>query len=98
MTTQMTTVIVKANPDLDDCLAGAVEQYVAEHPEAKGWDLSPRFADETREEVLLTVPRTADMWWAWHDQDSSRWSTDVSDAEQRCAAWVAGESNDGPSN
>lgn len=54
--TQMKTVTVKANPDQDDCLSYAAEQYVAAHPDAKGWDLSPQWADETRETVELTVP------------------------------------------
>lgn len=50
--------LVPANPDLDDCLTGAADAYVAEHPELKGWDLSPRWTDETRETVTLTVPVT----------------------------------------
>ena len=50
------TITVPANPDLDDCLQGAVDAYVAEHPEARGWDLSPRWADETRETIELDVP------------------------------------------
>ena len=50
------TVAVKANPDLDDCLQGAAEAYIAAHPELKGWDLSPEWTDETRETVTLTVP------------------------------------------
>ncbi len=50
------TVIVPANPDLDDCLAGAAESYIVEHPELEGWDLAPRWADETRERVALTIP------------------------------------------
>jgi hypothetical protein len=50
-------VIVKADPDLDDCLTGAAEAYVAEHPELAGWDLAPRWTDESdRETVTLTVP------------------------------------------
>lgn len=47
------------------------------------------------------MTRTADQWWAWHDQDSSRWSPGNQDeataaAEARCAAWIAGGSDDGP--
>ena len=38
----------------------------------------------------------ADAWWAWHDQDSSRASATMEEAEERCAAWVAGTSDDGP--
>lgn len=53
---EMRTITVPANADLDDCLAGAVSDYVAAHPDAAGWDLSPRWADEARESVELTVP------------------------------------------
>lgn len=42
--------------DFDDCLAAAAENYVEQHPEAAGWDLSPRWADEQRDEILLDVP------------------------------------------
>lgn len=51
-----TTVTVRANPDADDCLAHAVETYIAKHPELKGWELAPRWADDARESVVLTVP------------------------------------------
>lgn len=49
-------ITVPANPDLDDCLSGAADAYVAENPGLTGWDLSPRWTDETRESVTLTVP------------------------------------------
>ena len=48
------------------------------------------------------MSRTEDAWWAWHDADADRWSPGddpheaTADAERRCAAWVAGESDDGP--
>lgn len=38
----------------------------------------------------------ADAWWAWHDQDASRWSETPEEAEARCSAWTAGETDDGP--
>ena len=38
-----TTILVTANPDLDDCLTGAAEAYTAEFPELEGYDLSPRW-------------------------------------------------------
>ena len=51
------TVTVRANPDADDCLTAAAESYVKNHrPDLAGWDLSPEWADDTREDVLLTVP------------------------------------------
>lgn len=52
----MKTVIVKADPDQDDCLAHAAEQYIASHPELAGWDLNPHWADSDREHVSLDVP------------------------------------------
>jgi len=54
------TITVTADPNSDDCLQAAVDSYVAEHPEAAGWDLSPRWADDDdRETVELTVPVAA---------------------------------------
>lgn len=46
----------KKYEDFDDCLAAAAEEYVSEHPEAKGWDLDARWEDDNREVILLTVP------------------------------------------
>jgi hypothetical protein len=40
--------------------------------------------------------RTTDQWWAWHDADAERHSAELDEAERRCAAWVAGASDDGP--
>lgn len=55
--TTLQTITVPADPDEDDCLSAAADAYVAEHPEAEGWDLRPRWEDEDeRETVLLTVP------------------------------------------
>lgn len=51
------SVTVRANPDADDRLTDAQESYIAHHrPDLAGWDLSPEFADDTREDVLLVVP------------------------------------------
>lgn len=46
--------------------------------------------------VRVAPERCDDTWWAWHDRDAERWSPSVEEAEARCAAWVAGESDDGP--
>jgi len=60
MTTASITIIVPADPDLDDCLAGAAKKYIDEHPSLRGYDLAPRWDDEgTREHVSLTIPQ-------WH--------------------------------
>jgi hypothetical protein len=53
-------ITVRANADADDCLADAAETYRAKHMGLKGWDLAPRWTDETRESVTLTIPR-----WHW---------------------------------
>lgn len=53
------TVVVAADADQDDCLAAAEESYVTEHKSLKGYNLSARWTDETRETVTLSVP-------AWH--------------------------------
>ena len=50
------TITIPANADADDCLTDAVERYLDAHPEAEGYDLAPRWADETRETVALDVP------------------------------------------
>jgi hypothetical protein len=55
-TTIMKTIIVPADPDQDDCLSATADTYITEHPEAAGWNLQPRWADDDRETVALTVP------------------------------------------
>lgn len=55
-------ITVRANPDLDDCLAGAVAQVVDAVPALSGWDLCARFSDE-RDHVTLEIP-------AWAAEDA----------------------------
>lgn len=45
----------KRYEDFDDCLSAAADDYAAKHG-LEGWDLAPRWADEQRDEILLTVP------------------------------------------
>ena len=52
-------ITVMADENLDDCLAGAAEAYIEENPDLEGYDLSPRWTDDSRETVTLTVP-------GWH--------------------------------
>ena len=40
--------------------------------------------------------RTQEQWWAWHDASQVRHSPTMEEALARCAAWVRGESDDGP--
>jgi hypothetical protein len=56
-TSKSTTVTVPAAryADADDCLAAAEQDYAAEHDLA-GWDLAPQWADDQRDEIVLTVP------------------------------------------
>jgi ABC-type nitrate/sulfonate/bicarbonate transport system substrate-binding protein len=42
--------------DYDDCLAAVAADYVDDHPEAEGYDLSARWADDDREAVEIDVP------------------------------------------
>jgi hypothetical protein len=55
----MNKITVSANPDLDDCLQGAADEYISEHPELEGYDLDPKWGDDDRETVTLTLPE-------WH--------------------------------
>lgn len=75
-----TTVTVPANSDLDNCLTGAADAYIAQHPELAGWDLEPRWADETRESVTLTVPEVV--------------ATGITDRRIRALSTEAGEHGD----
>ena len=55
------TVSVPASryEDEDDCLSAAAADYIAAHPSLAGWDLSPRWVDEQRDEIEMTVPAWA---------------------------------------
>lgn len=58
------TLTVQANPNLDDCLTGAAEAYIEDHPELSGYDLDPRWSDGEdgdRERVTLSVPVSDDV-------------------------------------
>ena len=53
------TVPTRLYEDHDDCLTAAAEDYIAAHPEAAGYDMSPRWDggdDGEREAILLDVP------------------------------------------
>ena len=41
--------------DYADCLTAAADECAEEHG-LQGWDLSPRWADEQRDTIVLTVP------------------------------------------
>lgn len=57
MSRQHVEIVVVADPDMDDCLAGAASAYIADHPELDGYDLSPRWTDDdSRETVTLSLP------------------------------------------
>lgn len=51
------TIRIPAAPyaDHEDCLAAAARAVAAERG-LDGWDLSPRWADDQRDEILLDVP------------------------------------------
>jgi hypothetical protein len=57
--TKHTTIEINAMQyeDYDDCLTAAAEDYVSDHQEAEGYDMDPRWSDETdRAVILLDVP------------------------------------------
>lgn len=57
MTTYRTLTFPSAPyDDYDDCLAAVAADYVADHPDAYGYDLSARWADDDREAVEIDVP------------------------------------------
>lgn len=96
MSARSVTIRVRADEDEDDCLTAAASEYAAEHG-LEGWNLDPRWEDDQRDGILLTVPRTVEAWWTWHDAEADRASGSVEEAEARASAWAAGESDDGPS-
>lgn len=71
---------------------------IATWPEAgrEAWDEGGEAWDAMAYEPADAADANADRWWAWHDQDASRASATMAEADRRCAAWVAGESDDGP--
>jgi hypothetical protein len=73
-------VVVPADPDMDDCLAGAEQAYLDEHRELRGYDLSPRWTDDDRETVTLSVPE-----WSLRIADSDP------DDEAACIAEMRAE-------
>lgn len=60
MTHTTITVPARRYADADDCLAAAAADYVARHPDAAGYDLSPRWADDDRDTIALDVPAGAE--------------------------------------
>lgn len=76
------TVPTRLYEDHDDCLTAAAEDYIAAHPEAAGYDLSPRWDggdDGEREAILLDVPVTARItvetpdWWDVSGPNDGTW-------------------------
>ena len=49
------TVSAAQYEDADDSLTAAANDYAAAHDLA-GWDLAPRWANNQRDEIILTVP------------------------------------------
>lgn len=49
------TIQLPADENADDCLTTAAA-LCADRLDLAGWDLGPRWADETREAVALTIP------------------------------------------
>lgn len=62
-----TEISVSPNEDQDNPLAAAAEAWIADHPQLRGWDLAPRWSDDQRDEILLTVPA-----WSIDEQPDCR--------------------------
>lgn len=62
------TISARKYEDHDDCLSAAAEDYAAEH-DLQGWDLSPRWADNQREAIVLSVPDWAGTGVGKHGTD-----------------------------
>ena len=58
MTTYTIHVYARRYEDHDDCLSAAAAD-VAHARGLAGWDLSPRWADDQRETILLDIPAHA---------------------------------------
>jgi hypothetical protein len=48
-------VDAKQYEDYDDCLKAAADDFAATHS-CQGWDLEPRWTDDERNTIALTVP------------------------------------------
>lgn len=59
----MTTIMVDARryEDQDDCLAAAAHDVATQYDVA-GWDLAPRWADDSRARIVLHLPAAARAW------------------------------------
>jgi hypothetical protein len=71
MTSTTVTVPAARYADHDDSLAAAAEDYARDH-RLVGWDLAPAWADDERDEIVLTVPmeaRVSDLLAALSDHD-----------------------------
>ena len=55
MTTETIRIDARRYEDHDDCLTAAAAD-VARERGLEGWDLSPRWADDQRDTILLDVP------------------------------------------
>lgn len=62
----------------DNCLAAAAAEYARGHG-LQGWDLTPRWADNSRAEIVLTVPITRECRSCVYVPDSYE-----VDAEGKC--------------
>lgn len=54
-------VSAKQYEDHDDCFAAAAADYAADHAEAVGYDMDPRWETDERDHILLDVPSDDDV-------------------------------------
>jgi hypothetical protein len=68
---------------------GAVPEHV--DADVKARELCAKAIADAQAQTALE-----EQWWAWHDEDYSRWDYEMQEAEAACAAWARGESDVGP--
>ena len=97
--TTYTLTSTKASRELSGSLMAALEAAIALEAELQpAYGVTVTRNGETIAEVLdgTVDGRDPAAWWEWHDADAQRWSGSAEEAEERCARWVVGESDDGP--
>lgn len=52
---QKITIPAVKYEDYDDCLSAAADEYAKQHG-LEGWDLDPKWEDDQRDMIVLTVP------------------------------------------
>jgi hypothetical protein len=82
----------RANPEAKLCkYADETEEFLE--------DVCVEYAEEIASEdpslLYIDTDDEEGAWWVWHDMVFGRYSS-TEEAEAACAAWLSGESDEGP--